>query len=126
MIRSKFCLKFAMTAVLLALAAAPAMAQDEAPDAPIQGFEAKSPHVEVVQDFTPFKMSEADLAITREVIAVLEADPLLKGNIRVSTLNGVVMLAGTVKSVPMIYRAVELSRKVSNVHQVETNELWRG
>lgn len=119
MVRSKF----QITALMLALVAAPAMAQD---DAPIQGFEAKSPRVEVVQDFTPFKMSEADLAITREVIAVLEADPLLKGNIRVSTLNGVVMLAGTVKSVPMIYRAVELSRKIANVHQVETNELWRG
>ncbi|EIT71436.1 BON domain-containing protein [Hydrocarboniphaga sp.] len=114
-----------LQAATLALAALalPAMAQD---DSPIQGFEARSPRVEVVQDFTPFKMSEADLAITREVIAVLEADPLLKGNIRVSTLNGVVMLAGTVKSVPMIYRAVELSRKISNVHQVETNELWRG
>ena len=114
-----------LQAATLALAALalPAMAQD---DSPIQGFEARSPRVEVVQDFTPFKMSEADLAITREVIAVLEADPLLKGNIRVSTLNGVVMLAGTVKSVPMIYRAVELSRKIANVHQVETNELWRG
>ncbi|WP_374679675.1 BON domain-containing protein [Hydrocarboniphaga effusa] len=114
-----------LQAATLALAALalPAMAQD---DSPIQGFEARSPRVEVVQDFTPFKMSEADLAITREVIAVLEADPLLKGNIRVSTLNGVVMLAGTVKSVPMIYRAVELSRKIANVNQVETNELWRG
>lgn len=114
---------FPMATLALAVFALPAAAQD---DAPIQGFEAKSPHVEVVQDFTPFTMSEADLAITREVIAVLEADPLLKGNIRVSTLNGVVMLAGTVKSVPMIYRAVELSRKIANVNQVETNELWRG
>lgn len=112
-----------MTALALAVVSLPVLAQD---DAPIQGFEAKSPRVEVVQDFTPFTMSEADLAITREVIAVLEADPLLRGNIRVSTLNGVVMLAGKVKSVPMIYRAVELSRKVSNVNQVETNELWRG
>ena len=115
---------FPMAALALAVFALPAAAQDD--DAPIQGFEAKSPRVEVVQDFTPFTMSEVDLAITREVIAVLEADPLLKGNIRVSTLNGVVMLAGKVKSVPMIYRAVELSRKVSNVNQVETNELWRG
>lgn len=119
MIRSTF----AAPMLALAVVAAPASAQD---DAPIQGFEARSPRIEVVQDFTPFKMSEADLAITREVIAVLEADPLLKGNIRVSTLNGVVMLAGNVSSVPMIYRAVELSRKVANVNQVETNELWRG
>lgn len=119
MIRSTF----AAPMLALAVVAAPASAQD---DAPIQGFEARSPRIEVVQDFTPFTMSEADLAITREVIAVLEADPLLKGNIRVSTLNGVVMLAGNVSSVPMIYRAVELSRKVANVNQVETNELWRG
>ncbi len=110
-------------AMSLALICATAMAQD---DAPIQGIEASAPRVEVVKDTTPFAMSEEDLAITREVIAVLEADPLLRGNIRVCALNGVVMLAGQVKSVPMIYRAVELSRKVAKVRQVETNELWRG
>lgn len=110
-------------AALLLAAAMPAYSQD---DAPIQGLEARTRAIEVVQDPTPFRMSEADLAITREVMATLEADPLLRGRIAVATLNGVVMLSGQVASVPMIYRAVELSRKVDKVREVAVDELWRG
>lgn len=96
-----------------------------ADDAPIQGFEAQPLDLEVVQDHTPYTMSEEDLALTRKVIEVLQADPLMRGNIRVSAINGIVVLSGKVRSVPMIYRAVELSWGLG-VKQVDVDDLWRG
>ena len=95
--------------------------------APIAGVEAQVlTGAEVVQDITPFTMTEADREIAAKVIDILAADNKLRGRIAVSVLNGKVMLSGKVKSVPMIYRAVELSRRVVSDGKINTENLWRG
>jgi osmotically-inducible protein OsmY len=68
-----------------------------------------------------------DMDITRQVAAVLAADPALVGTrIDVSTYRGVVMLSGQLDSVPMIYRAVALTRRVDGVRAVDDRELVKG
>ncbi|MDB5972657.1 MAG: hypothetical protein JWQ90_5107 [Hydrocarboniphaga sp.] len=94
---------------------------------PISGVEARIlTGAEVVQDITPYTMTEADREIAAKVIDILAADNKLRGRIAVSVLNGEVLLSGKVKSVPMIYRAVELSRRVVSDGKVNVDNLWRG
>lgn len=115
--------------MLLPLSAAWAQAPESgaAEPAPITGIEAQVPTgAEVVIDNTPFTMTDADRKIAAQVIDVLAADDKLRGRIAVSVLNGEVLLSGKVKSVPMIYRAVELSRRVVSDGKVNTDNLWRG
>lgn len=65
-----------------------------------------------------------DLDITRKVAAALAADQKLVGTtIDVSTRQGVVTLNGKLDSVPMIYRAVELTRRIEGVKDVDDREL---
>ncbi|WP_428310796.1 BON domain-containing protein [Hydrocarboniphaga sp.] len=95
--------------------------------APISGVEARIlTGAEVVEDITPYTMTQADRDIAAKVIDILSNDPKLRGRIAVSVLNGEVLLSGKVKSVPMIYRAVELSRKVVSDGKVNVDNLWRG
>lgn len=95
--------------------------------APISGVEARIlTGAEVVEDITPYTMTQADREIAAKVIDILSNDPKLRGRIAVSVLNGEVLLSGKVKSVPMIYRAVELSRKVVSDGKVNVDNLWRG
>jgi osmotically-inducible protein OsmY len=118
----------AAAAVTTAVAApAVATAAPAGEPAPIAGVEAQVlTGAEVVQDITPFTMTEADREIAAKVIDILAADNKLRGRIAVSVLNGKVMLSGKVKSVPMIYRAVELSRRVVSDGKINTDNLWRG
>lgn len=95
--------------------------------APISGVEARIlTGAEVVEDITPYTMTAADREIAAKVIDILANDDKLRGRIAVSVLNGQVLLSGKVKSVPMIYRAVELSRKVVSSGKVNVDNLWRG
>ena len=65
-----------------------------------------------------------DLDITRKVADVLAADGKLSGNlIQVSTLRGVVSLAGSLRKTVMIYRAIELTRRVDGVTGVNDTDL---
>jgi osmotically-inducible protein OsmY len=119
----------AAAAVATAVAAPPVVATS-APagePAPIAGVEAQVlTGAEVVQDITPYTMTEADREIAAKVIDILAADNKLRGRIAVSVLDGKVLLSGKVKSVPMIYRAVELSRRVVSPGKVNVDNLWRG
>lgn len=95
--------------------------------APITGVDARAiTGAEVVEDITPYTMTPADREIAARVIEILAADEKLRGRIAVSVLDGKVLLSGKVKSVPMIYRAVELSRRVVSPGKVNTDNLWRG
>jgi osmotically-inducible protein OsmY len=103
------------------------MAAPTEPATPITGVEARiQTGAEIVEDITPYTMTEADREIAAKVIDILSNDPKLRGRIAVSVLNGEVLLSGKVKSVPMIYRAVELSRKVVSDGKVNVDNLWRG
>lgn len=108
-------------------AAAVAMSAPAEASAPISGVEARIlTGAEVVEDITPYTMTQADREIAAKVIDILSNDEKLRGRIAVSVLNGEVLLSGKVKSVPMIYRAVELSRKVVSAGKVNVDNLWRG
>ena len=124
-------------APVVAPVVAPAAVASPAPDvalaapagepAPIAGVEAQVlTGAEVVEDITPYTMTQADREIAAKVIEILAADDKLRGRIAVSVLNGQVLLSGKVKSVPMIYRAVELSRRVVSDRRINTDDLWRG
>jgi hypothetical protein len=107
--------------------AAVAMSAPAEVAAPISGVEARIlTGAEVVEDITPYTMTAADREIAAKVIDILSNDDKLRGRIAVSVLNGEVLLSGKVKSVPMIYRAVELSRKVVSDGKVNVDNLWRG
>lgn len=110
-----------ISAAGLALAALTLAAQAQAP---ISGIEARAMDApEVVEDHTPFRMSEADRRLTEQVIAALQADQRIRGRIAVSALDGVVMLSGRVDTVPMIYRAVEITDRIAQVRKVEVDGL---
>ena len=117
-------LAMASVASLLALSSS-AFAAD-AP-VPIKGVESQiQDSVEVAADCQPFTMTDQDREISERVMESLRADDKLRGRIAVSVLNGQVLLSGTVDSVPMIYRAVEVSRRVTGNSRVNADRLERG
>ena len=67
-----------------------------------------------------------DQSTTSKIVAVLSADQKLKGQIAVFTSGGVVTLSGKMKSVTMIYRAIELTRRVEGVRSVNDDALLAG
>tara|TARA_R110000787_G_scaffold211663_6_gene321472 strand:- start:1 stop:480 length:480 start_codon:yes stop_codon:yes gene_type:complete len=68
-------------------------------------------------------VSAADHQTTEAVIKALQSDGRLKGEIEVTTFNGVVTLIGRVKSVSMLYRSVELAEGVDGVRAVDDGPL---
>ena len=66
-----------------------------------------------------------DELISARVTAVLAQDKRLRVQdpINVTTRNGVVSLAGEVESPSMVYRAVEKTRKIEGVREVDTHYL---
>jgi len=63
-----------------------------------------------------------DAAITARVKSALLTDPLLKGaSIEVTTVNGVVILQGTVNDEPDIARAIEVANTQRGVKSVQNN-----
>jgi osmotically-inducible protein OsmY len=110
----------------IALALAASFSAAAAPGEVIQGVEARalaSPEYEVVTSITPFTMSEADRKLAAEVVQTLQQDHRIKGRIEVSAFNGQVALAGTVDTVPMIYRAVELADRNPAVREISVDRL---
>ena len=81
--------------------------------------------LEVVVEATPFTMTAEDRRLTELAVQRLRDDELIQGRIAVSAIGGVVMLSGGVRSVPMIYRAVEVLRDLDAVRAVDVNELDR-
>lgn len=65
----------------------------------------------------------SDAATTRRVADALGRDSRIRGQISVSTHAGVVRLGGSVESVAMIYRAIEISRTVEGVRRVKDDAL---
>ncbi|MDT0499167.1 hypothetical protein RM530_17630 [Algiphilus sp. W345] len=81
--------------------------------------------LEVVVEATPFTMTAEDRRLTELAVQRLRDDELIQGRIAVSAIGGVVMLSGGVRSVPMIYRAVEVLRDLNAVRAVDVDELDR-
>ena len=81
--------------------------------------------LEVVVEATPFTMTAEDRRLTELAVQRLRDDELIQGRIAVSAIGGVVMLSGGVRSVPMIYRAVEVLRDLDAVRAVDVDELDR-
>jgi osmotically-inducible protein OsmY len=95
----------------------------------VGGVEARAyarPDYEVVMSNTAFTMTEADRALTDQVIQALRQDSRIKGRIEVRALNGKVLLAGTVGSVPMIYRAYEIADRIPAVRYISVDDLDKG
>lgn len=69
--------------------------------------------------------SETDAAITTKVQSALAADKRLqvRSPLEVQTQDGVVSLVGDVTSASMVYRAVEVTRGVEGVKDVDTHRL---
>ena len=67
----------------------------------------------------------ADAAITEKVQAALAADKRLQvvAPLEVVTRDGVVSIVGDVKTASMVYRAVETTRNVEGVKEVDTHRL---
>ena len=70
-------------------------------------------------------MTAEDRRLTELAVQRLRDDELIQGRIAVSAIGGVVMLSGGVRSVPMIYRAVEVLRDLDAVRAVDVDELDR-
>lgn len=68
----------------------------------------------------------SDAAITRRVADALERDSRIRGQVSVSTHAGVVRLSGSVESVAMIYRAIEISRAIEGVRRINDDALVSG
>ena len=81
--------------------------------------------LEVVVEATPFTMTAEDRRLTELAVQRLRDDELIQGRIAVSAIGGVDMLSGGVRSVPMIYRAVEVLRDLDAVRAVDVDELDR-
>lgn len=71
------------------------------------------------------EVSTTDAEITSKVQAALAADKRLQIEtpLDVSTREGVVSLVGDLASASMVYRAVETTRTVDGVKDVDTNKL---
>lgn len=65
-----------------------------------------------------------DAAISQQIAAVISADQRIRGTrLEVSTTGGVVNLSGRVETVAMIYRTIELARRVNGVRAVNDDGL---
>lgn len=84
--------------------------------------QANSGDLMVAEATGPFTSSPAEQALTQKAIETLQADEKLKGVITVETHGNTVNLAGTVHSVAMIYRSVEVLRD-NGVDNVDVNRL---
>lgn len=75
--------------------------------------------------FAADRAPNSDDAITAKVQAALAADKRLqiKTPLDVSTRDGVVRIVGDVESAAMVYRAVETTRSVEGVKNVDTDRL---
>lgn len=68
-----------------------------------------------------------DVAITAKIKGDIMSDPMLKvSEISVRTVNGVVILSGTVDAKPSIDRAGEIARPVKGVKSVQNNLMVKG
>ena len=66
----------------------------------------------------------ADAAISQQIAAVISADQRIRGTrLEVSTSHGIVNLSGRVETVAMIYRTIELARRVNGVRAVNDDGL---
>lgn len=67
--------------------------------------------------------SALDSELTNVLLATLQADTKIKGVLHVSSRSGAVAVSGTVTSVAMIYRVVELVRDLPGVNSVDVTKL---
>ena len=66
----------------------------------------------------------SDAAISQQIAAVISADQRIRGTrLEVSTSRGIVSLSGRVETVAMIYRTIELARRVNGVRAVNDDGL---
>lgn len=84
--------------------------------------QASSNDLMVAEATGPFTSSPAEQALTQKAIETLQADDKLKGVITVESHGDTVNLAGTVHSVAMIYRSVEVLRD-NGVDKVDVGRL---
>lgn len=77
-----------------------------------------------VADLSTMKVQPADAQISQQVAAVISADQRIRGTrLEVSTSRGIVSLSGRVETVAMIYRSIELARRVNGVRAVNDDGL---
>jgi osmotically-inducible protein OsmY len=78
----------------------------------------------VVAGTTITQVQPADAEISQQIAAVVSADQRIRGTqLQVSTSRGIVSLSGRVETVAMIYRTVELARRVNGVRAVNDDGL---
>jgi osmotically-inducible protein OsmY len=77
------------------------------------------------QAHAPSTFSDDDRQLAERVATVLQADPRIEvlWPLHVAAYNGTVRITGRVRSVPMIYRAVELTRTVDGVEAIDVEQL---
>lgn len=77
-----------------------------------------------VADLSTTKVQPADAQISQQIAAVISADQRIRGTrLEVSTSRGIVSLSGRVETVAMIYRTIELARRINGVRAVNDDGL---
>jgi osmotically-inducible protein OsmY len=77
-----------------------------------------------VTDLSTTKAQPDDVAISQQVAALISADQRIRGTrLEISTSHGIVSLSGRVETVAMIYRTIELARRVNGVRAVNDDGL---
>lgn len=77
-----------------------------------------------VVDLSTTKAQPADAEISQQIAALISADQRIRGTrLEVSTSRGIVSLSGRVETVAMIYRTIELARRVNGVRAVNDDGL---
>lgn len=77
-----------------------------------------------VADLSTTKAQPGDAQISQQIAALISADQRIRGTrLEVSTTGGVVSLKGRVETVAMIYRTIELARRVNGVRAVNDDGL---
>ncbi|MEX1668941.1 BON domain-containing protein [Zhongshania guokunii] len=76
----------------------------------------------VVQD-SQFSVTGSDEQLSQSVIQQLQSDAKLAGYVQVSNRNGAISISGTVASVSMIYRIVEITKDLPGVQRVDVSQL---
>jgi len=78
----------------------------------------------VVADLSTMQVQPADAQISQQIAALISADQRIRGTrLEVSTSRGIVSLSGRVETVAMIYRTIELARRVNGVVAVNDDGL---
>ncbi|RUO81533.1 hypothetical protein CWI84_01900 [Idiomarina tyrosinivorans] len=117
----------AMALSLLILGGCSEASRDTAQDKTEQAMESAKETASDIADATQEKMQQAgeyvdDAVLTTRVkAALIEDDNLSDSNINVETVNGTVMLTGTVKQEADIDTAENLASNVEGVKDVETD-----